>query len=90
MEIYREIIRTAEVDFVIQEGLEVIPVEVKASSNTAGKSLSVYIGKYNPTIAIILSSKDLSVTIDKKRNVKVLNMPLPLIDWLPQILRMIP
>ncbi len=81
---------TAEVDFVIQDGLEVIPVEVKASSNTAGKSLSVYIGKYNPTIAIILSSKDLSVMVDEKRNVKVLNLPLPLIDWLPQILRMIP
>lgn len=75
---------TAEVDFVIQEGLSVYPVEVKSSSNTSGKSLSVYISKYLPPIAIIFSAKSLSIT--QKGENAVLNIPTPLADWLPKIL----
>ena len=77
---------TAEIDFVIQEGLSIIPVEVKSSMNTAGKSLSVYIGKYSPEIAIIFSGKELSASTGKDSSTKILNIPLPLIDWLPKLL----
>lgn len=77
---------TAEIDFLIQEGLFVIPVEVKSATNTAGKSLSVYIGKYSPETAIIFSGKELSAAKGKDSATRILNIPLPLIDWLPKLL----
>ncbi|MFY8184959.1 MAG: ATP-binding protein [Bacteroidia bacterium] len=39
---------TAEVDFVIQHGDEIYPVEVKAEENLQSKSLKVYAEKYKP------------------------------------------
>lgn len=45
----------AEVDFIMQIGMEVIPVEVKAGNNVASKSLSEYIKKYSPSNAVIAS-----------------------------------
>lgn len=77
---------TAEIDFLIQERLSIIPVEVKSSTNTSGKSLSVYIGKYSPETAIIFSGKELSATTGKDNATKILNIPLPLIDWLPKLI----
>ncbi len=79
----------AEIDFLIQEGLSILPIEVKSSSNTSGKSLSVYIGKYNPKIAIIFSGKELSVSNSTHGDTKVLNIPLPLIDWLHKLVEMV-
>lgn len=73
---------TAEVDFVIQDGLEVYPIEVKAGTNTAGKSLSVYISKYEPPLAIIFSDNPL-----EKRD-GVLRVPRFMADWTTQILRL--
>ncbi len=75
---------TAEVDFIIQEGIEIYPVEVKAADNTAGKSLSVYISKYQPSFSIIFSAKPLSISGSEGK--VVLNIPTPLVDWLPSIL----
>lgn len=43
---------SGEVDFVIQKGLHVIPIEVKAEENLQAKSLREYCKKYEPTIAI--------------------------------------
>ena len=77
---------TAEIDLLIQERLSIIPVEVKSATNTAGKSLSVYISKYSPETAIIFSGKELSATTGKDSTTKILNIPLPLIDWLPKLL----
>ena len=77
---------TAEIDFLIQERLSIIPVEVKSATNTAGKSLSVYISKYSPETAIIFSGKELSATSGKDSSTTILNIPLPLIDWLPKLL----
>ncbi len=48
----------AEIDFVINIGGNIIPVEVKAAHNTKSKSLKVYTEKYNPKYAIKLSSKN--------------------------------
>lgn len=45
----------AEVDFIIREGMDIVPIEVKAESNTRAKSLSEYRKKYNPRIAVKLS-----------------------------------
>lgn len=48
----------ANVDFILQREDGVIPVEVKASTNTRSKSLNEYINKYNPKYAIRLSMKN--------------------------------
>ena len=45
----------AEVDFIMQTGLEAIPIEVKAGGGRA-KSLSEYIEKYSPKVAITASA----------------------------------
>lgn len=79
----------AEIDFVIQTGFKILPVEVKSSTNTAGKSLSVYIGKYQPETALIFSAKELSLSRSANNTTKILNVPLPLIDWLPQFLNIL-
>lgn len=42
----------AEVDFVIDTGKEVIPVEVKADENLQAKSLKVYREKFQPRISV--------------------------------------
>ena len=48
----------AEVDFVIQNGENILPVEVKAETNLQAKSLKVYYEKYEPKIAVRTSMAD--------------------------------
>lgn len=48
----------AEIDFLIDTGNGVIPIEVKASDNIHSKSLNYYIEKNNPTYAIRISCKN--------------------------------
>lgn len=48
----------AEVDFIIQLGPNVIPIECKYACNVQAKSLKIYMQKYNPTYAIRVSSKN--------------------------------
>lgn len=61
---------TAEVDFVIDNGNEVIPVEVKAEVNLQAKSLKVYRDKFQPKLSIRTSMADY------RRDDWVLNLPL--------------
>ena len=49
---------SAEVDFVIQIGKYISPIEVKASKNVKAKSLGVYIDKYHPEFAFKTSLKE--------------------------------
>ncbi len=49
---------TAEVDFVIQKGVAVIPVEVKAGTNVRSKSLGIFMEKYKSTYALRISKKN--------------------------------
>jgi len=49
----------AEVDFIIQSGNKVIPLEVKAERNLKAKSLKSFINIYNPPMAIRSSMADL-------------------------------
>ncbi|MDE5874475.1 MAG: DUF4143 domain-containing protein [Muribaculaceae bacterium] len=76
---------TAEVDFIIQNELDIIPIEVKSSVNTSSKSMSVYIGKYKPATAVILSGKPLSVS-NNNGGTRIINLPLPMAGWLPKFL----
>jgi predicted AAA+ superfamily ATPase len=48
---------TAEVDFLVQIGGDVVPIEVKAGTSTAAKSLRVYQQKYAPRHALTVSLK---------------------------------
>ncbi|MCH5233573.1 MAG: ATP-binding protein [Muribaculaceae bacterium] len=66
----------AEVEFVLQLGLDVIPVEVKAETNISGNSLSVYTNKYNPPFRIRYSMKNLQY------NGGLLSCPAPLASWI--------
>ena len=43
---------TAEIDFVLQDKNEIIPIEVKAEENLKSKSLKVYVEKFSPKIAV--------------------------------------
>lgn len=49
---------SAEVDFVIQIGKYISPIEVKASKNVKAKSLGIYIDKYHPKFAFKTSLKE--------------------------------
>lgn len=55
---YWESKSTAEVDFLIVLNGSVIPVEVKAAENNRSRSLSVYMDRYKPEMAIRISSKN--------------------------------
>ena len=70
----------AEVDFLLQGNESIMPVEIKAESNHSGKSLKVYIDKYDPL-------KALTVTADNVRvNDKVINIPHFLVPWLSRLI----
>lgn len=70
----------AEIDFLIQVKESVIPVEVKAESNHSGKSLSVFINKYEPPLAITITADNVKI----KDN--LINIPHPLTPWLHKFL----
>ena len=64
---------TAEVDFVFSDGLNVIPLEVKASENIQARSLKVYREKYDAKLAIRTSLSNL------RFDEGLLNIPLYLL-----------
>ena len=70
----------AEVDFLIQDGIEILPIEVKSEDNISGQSFKVYQEKYAPTLSLRFSMKNL------KLNGNILNIPIFLCDWLKEIL----
>lgn len=72
---------TAEVDFILQTGLEVLPIEVKSGVSIRGKSLGVYMNKYAPKYAVRYSMNNL------KLDGNLLNIPLYLADWTKKLLQ---
>lgn len=48
----------AELDFLIQKDIDIIPIEVKSNVHTKARSLDLYIKKYNPKYAIRISEKN--------------------------------
>ena len=48
----------AELDFLIQKNIDIIPIEVKTSIHTKSRSLDIYMKKYNPKYAIRISEKN--------------------------------
>lgn len=73
----------AEVDFIVQNGMEILPIEVKAEGNVSGQSLKVYQDKYSPTLRLRFSMKNMKV------NGNIINIPLFMCDWLRDILSLV-
>lgn len=69
----------AEVDFLIQRGADIIPVEVKADTNIRGRSLVEYEKKYSPSLRIRFSMLNLSF------DGNLMNIPLFLADRTEQL-----
>ena len=74
---------TAEVEFVIQWGDEIIPVEVKAEENISGNSLSVYTKAYEPHYRMRFSMLNLQY------NSGLLSSPSPLAGWIDKWMSLI-
>jgi len=47
--------RRAEVDFIIQDGADIIPIEVKAGTASHARSIGEYCKKYNPRKSVLTS-----------------------------------
>lgn len=65
----------AEIEFVIQWGENIIPIEVKAENCINGRSLSVYTERYKPTKRIRFSFLNLQY------NQGLLSCPTPMAEW---------
>lgn len=70
----------AEVDFVIQAGAEIIPIEVKSEMNTKAKSLAEYRKRYEPRYSVLTSMKN---SVSGK---EVIHIPLYTISSLSRFL----
>jgi predicted AAA+ superfamily ATPase len=66
----------AEIEFVVQNGTDIVPIEVKAAGCVGGKSLAIYNEKFNPPIRIRFSANNL------QKNGNLISCPLYLSDWL--------
>ena len=68
---------TVEIDFIIDDGSQVIPIEVKAEVNLQSKSLKAYREKFKPKLAIRTSMADY------RNDYGLLNLPLWALSSLP-------
>src|SRR5699024_1858349 len=70
-----------EIDFIIQYKNEIIPIEVKANKSSNNISLTKYNQKFDNKLSIRFSMNNL------KKDEKVINIPLFLIEYLENILK---
>ncbi len=70
---------TAEVDFILHSGSEIVPVEVKSERNVKARSLAEYRKKYTPKYSVKTSMKN------ETNGEEVLNIPLYLISALERL-----
>lgn len=70
---------SAEVDFVVNIGDQLVPIEVKAEENLQAKSLKVYHGLYHPELTIRTSMSTY------RKESWLTNIPLYAISWLPSL-----
>jgi len=61
---------SAEIDFLVDTGMDVIPIEVKAEINLQAKSLKIYRVQFSPRIAVR------TAMTDYKREEGLINLPL--------------
>ena len=71
---------SCEVDFVIDTGEQVIPVEVKAEVNLKAKSLKTYLEKFQPELAVRTSMADY------RKEERLVNLPLYAVEEINEVL----
>lgn len=71
---------TAEIDFIFQIGMDIVPLEVKAAENLQAKSLKIYCQKFKPKHAIRISMSDY------RQEDWLTNLPLYAVNILPDML----
>lgn len=71
---------SCEVDFVIDTGEQVIPVEVKAEVNLKAKSLKTYLEKFQPELAVRTSMADY------RKEERLVNLPLYEVEEINEVL----
>lgn len=71
---------SCEIDFVIDNGELVVPVEVKAEINLKAKSLKTYSEKFSPQILVRTSMADF------KKEEHLINIPLYAVSEMGEIL----
>lgn len=72
---------TAEVDFLLQDGTSLLPIEVKSGTRLSGKSLGIYMDRFPVELALRYSMNNL------KRDDAILNIPIFLADWTDKLLK---
>lgn len=72
----------AEVDFLLQVGNEIFPVEVKSDQNVIGKSMALYYKKFQPRLRLRYSLRNL------KLDDGLLNIPLFLSDQTQKLIKL--
>ena len=70
---------SCEIDFIVDNGEHIIPVEVKAEENLRAKSLKVYHEKHNPQISVRTSMADY------RKDDWLTNLPLYAIDHVAEL-----
>lgn len=74
----------AEVDFILQPGTRIVPIEVKTGEKVRAASLKVFIDRFHTGIAVLVSMKN------RGGNGPVVHVPLPLSWTVPSIARELP
>ena len=72
----------AEVDFIIQYGNDIYPIEVKSDQNVKSRSLRIYIDRYKPKLGIRLSLRNLKYDND------ILNIPIFLSEYIDKLVNL--
>ena len=72
---------TAEVDFIIQSGTEIVPIEVRSEKNVKARSLAEYRKKYTPKYSVKTSMKH------ETDGEEVLNIPLYLVSRMANFMK---
>ena len=70
---------SCEIDFVVDTGAHIVPLEVKAEANLKAKSLKVYHEKFNPEISVRTSMADY------KKDDWLTNLPLYMIEQITEL-----
>ena len=77
---YYDPISTNEIDFIVQDGMSIIPIEVKGGKSTTAASFKDFLKKYSPEKAVRFSK------LDFEKNVNFTNMPLYLAGKLKEMI----
>ncbi|MFH0922116.1 MAG: ATP-binding protein [Fibrobacterota bacterium] len=78
---WKSVSHKAEVDFILDKGGTVFPLEVKAGINPRSKSLAAYGKRFAPPLALR------TTLLNLKKNANILNIPLYAINFLPRFLQ---